>query len=357
MLKLIASYLQGRFQRTRLQSKYYNLNICSDWGNVSHGVPQGSILGPLLFLIYINDLPLALNKFSTPILFTDDTSVIISESDPFIFRNKLNEVFKILNTWFNNNLLSLHFSKTEYIIFAAKRIYEQDDHIKIAYGNKVITDSCHTKFLGINITKTLSWKKHIDQLIPKLNAACYAIRTVRPFVKLETLLMVYYAYFHSIMHYGNMFWGNSSYAINVFQVQKRALRIMMGIGSRDSCRQLFITLGILPLQSQYIYSLLSYMVNNMDSYQFISDTHNRNTRQGCNFNPHQPLAHRSLYLKGAYYMGIRVFNNLPVLIKQLYNNPIDFKLAVKVFLGNHSFYTLDEYFDCRFDKNNDIIHL
>jgi hypothetical protein len=68
-----------------------------------------------------------------------------------------------------------------------------------------------------------------------------------------------------------MFGGNSSYAINVFCVQKRALRIMMGIGSRDSCRQLFITLGILPLQSQYIYSLLSYMVNNMDSYQFISD--------------------------------------------------------------------------------------
>jgi hypothetical protein len=84
---------------------------------------------------------------------------------------------------------------------------------------------------------------------------------------------------------------------------------------------------------------------------------NRNTRQGCNFNLYQPSAHRSLYLKAAYYMGIRVFNNHPVLIKQLYNNPIDFKLAVKGFLGNHLFYTLDEYFDCRFDKNNDIIQL
>jgi hypothetical protein len=112
----------------------------------------------------------------------------------------------------------------------------------------------------------------------------------------------------------------------------------MGIGIRDSCRQLFITLGILPLQSQYIYSLLSYMVNNMDLYQFISDIHNRNTRQGYNFNLYQPSAHRSLYPKGAYYMGIRVFNNLPVFIKQLYNNPIDFKLALKGFLGNHSYY-------------------
>jgi hypothetical protein len=80
-------------------------------------------------------------------------------------------------------------------------------------------------------------------------------------------------------------------------------------------------------------------------------------QDGCNFNLYQPSAHRSLYLKGAYYMDIRVFNNLPVLIKQLYNNPIDFKLVLKGFLGKHSFYTLDEYFDCRFDKNNDIIHL
>jgi hypothetical protein len=70
------------------------------------------------------------------------------------------------------------------------------------------------------------------------------------------------------MHYGIIFWGESAYVTNVFCVQKRALQIMMHIGSRDSCGQLD-TLGILPLQSQYIYSLLGFMVNNMDSYPFI----------------------------------------------------------------------------------------
>jgi hypothetical protein len=84
-----------------------------------------------------------LNKISTPILCADDTSVIVSESEPSTFRNMLNEVFKTLNIWFNTNLLSLKFTKTEYIIFTAKQFYEQDNRIKIAYGNKEIPDSCH----------------------------------------------------------------------------------------------------------------------------------------------------------------------------------------------------------------------
>jgi hypothetical protein len=112
----------------------------------------------------------------------------------------------------------------------------------------------------------------------------------------------------------------------------------------SKCRlltQSFIVLSILPLQSQYIFSLLCYMINNMHSYQFVSDVHNRVTRQGCNFNLYQPSAHPALYLKWAYYVGIRVLNNnLPVSIKKLNNNPVAFKWVLNTFLCEHSFYTL-----------------
>ena len=130
---------------------------------------------------------------------------------------------------------------------------------------------------------------------------------------------------------------------------------MTSTRNRNSCRQLFKTLKILPLLSQYIYSLLCFVINNMDQYQFISDVHNRYTRQGFNLNLYQPSAHLSLYQKGTYYMGIKLFNNLPFQIKQLHNDFKCFKLALKDFLYCHSFYTLQEYF--YHGKNKDIVIL
>jgi hypothetical protein len=111
--------------------------------------------------------------------------------DPFVFQDRLTEVFKILNIWFNANLLSLNVSRTDYIKFTTKNFYEQDNYINIACVNKNISDSYHTKFLRINIINTLSWQRHFHQLLLKRNTASYAIRTVKPYMNQETLLMVY----------------------------------------------------------------------------------------------------------------------------------------------------------------------
>jgi hypothetical protein len=211
------------------------------------------------------------------------------------------------------------------------------------HGNKKIVNICNTKFLGITLDNTPSWKTHIDTIIPKLSSACFAIRAVEPFLSQESLKMVYYFYFHSIMTYGLIFWGNSYYSNIIFRLQKRTIRITVGIRDIDSCREHFKKLRILPLQSQYILSLSLVVINNINHFKANSEIHDSNTRTKCNLN--QPLPYLSTYQKGTYCFGIKVFNNLPTQIKDLSHDTQQFKLALKSFLYFYSFYTLGDYFN------------
>ena len=112
------------------------------------------------------------------------------------------------------------------------------------------------------ISDTLSWKSHIDMITLKLRQARFTVRGVKLFLSQDTLRMMYYANFHSIMTYGIIIWGNSSNVDRIFRLIKRIIRIIMGARTRHSCRELFNILKILPLTSQYIFSLALFVVNN-----------------------------------------------------------------------------------------------
>jgi hypothetical protein len=145
--KLIKSYLEGRYQRVVLNNN--SPDSCSNWGEIKHGVPQGSILGPLLFLLYINDLPQITNENSKIILYTDDTSLIIANPNPTNFKNNVNKIFQDINRWFDTNLLSLNFDKTHYMQFVNKNSSSID--LNVVHGNKRIANTCTTKFLGLTL--------------------------------------------------------------------------------------------------------------------------------------------------------------------------------------------------------------
>jgi hypothetical protein len=119
---LYRSYLQARFQRTAIMNGLDSNNVSSEWAIISDGVPQGSVLGPLLFLVYINDLPTILQPNGVPVLFADDGSVLISHANPIQFKNKINAVYRTLDDWFKKNLLSLNTVKTQYINFTTTTI-------------------------------------------------------------------------------------------------------------------------------------------------------------------------------------------------------------------------------------------
>jgi hypothetical protein len=148
-------------------------------------------------------------------------------------------------------------------------------------------------------------------------------------LSLEAIKMVYFSYVPSLLIYGIIFWGNSSYAKSVFKIQKRIIRIMTNSRSRDSCRDLFEVLNILPLQSQYIYSISVFVVMNKGLLKSNSDVHNIQRRN--KFDLHMPLSKLTLFQKGVQYSGSMIFNHIPSGIKDLSNNVKSFKSALKIF--------------------------
>jgi hypothetical protein len=194
---------------------------CSNWIRLRCGVPQGSILGPLLFLIYVNDLPSIVNKNNNIILYADDTSLILTDTDRNDFSCNVHKMFEDLNTWFDNNLLNLNFDKAYYMEFKTKKHFNHN--MQVQHNLNYITNTSVTKFLGLIIDDTLTWNQHILQLTKKMTTACYALRFVKHSLPLQTLKIIYYAYVHSIMCYGIIFWSTSTDANKVFVMQKKII--------------------------------------------------------------------------------------------------------------------------------------
>jgi hypothetical protein len=180
-LALIQSYHRGKKVLINKFNAYDD--VPSGWRKITNGVPQGSILGPLLFLIYINDLPMATDSDTKVVLFADDTNIIITRPNQERLQTALNKTPSDINLWFKANFLSLNFDKTYYLQFRTKNCI--DNTLDINYLNK--------KFLGLMVDDKLTWNNDIDQLISKLSSACYAIRAVNAMLSRKGLRMLYFS--------------------------------------------------------------------------------------------------------------------------------------------------------------------
>jgi hypothetical protein len=149
-----------------------------------------------LFIIYINDLTKILEANSICILFADDASVLYSHTDPLQFKNKLYEIYWLLDDWFKNNLLLLNTGKTYCINFTANNKVERD----IGKLGAPIKSTNHIKFVGLTIECSLSWERHNDEIIQKLSLACYMIRNIKPLVfkYVEKYLSFIFSFSHDI---------------------------------------------------------------------------------------------------------------------------------------------------------------
>jgi len=213
---------------------------------------------------------------------------------------QINKIFGYINNWFKINQLVLNYNKTYYLQFNTKNSRDYD--LKLNYQGNYIKSSTNTRFLGLIIDDSLSWKAHIDQIMSKLNTACFVIQTIPGMMSQETLRMVYFAFVHSVMSYGIILGGNQPHSEKIFKIQKRVIRIITDTRARDSYRELFKKLEILPLYSQYIFSLSLFVIKNKHLFSTNYQIHSVHTVFKTNL--HAPIANLTKFQKWVYYSGI-----------------------------------------------------
>lgn len=320
-LELIKSYLSGRKQKVIVN------NVSSDYLDVFAGVPQGSVLGPFLYLIFVNDMYCNIPVFS--ILYADDTTLLCSDYDFENVKHQLSDALAAAKLWFEANSLVINEDKTELIYFSLKDVPVENNF------NSVI------KLLGFSLDNHLSWEPHIMNLCKRLSRVVFLLRRLKLSVNVETLIMVYYGLFHSLINYGIRLWGNSCHVSKVFLWQKKAIRVLENLTGRQSCKPSFKKLKILTVPSMYILSTLNHVKQNIDSFSCQDSRHNYITRH--RFNLVTPQVRLTKTLNSHIYQQIKLYNKLPLNIRNLPFN--SFKRVVTEWAKNEAFYSLEEYLD------------
>jgi hypothetical protein len=165
------------------------------------------------------------------------------------------------------------------------------------------------------------------------------MRKLSYILSIDNLKSVYYAYYHSLVKYGIIYWGNTSDSHKVFLMQKKIIRIMMRVGPTHTCWYLFKKLGMLPIPCVYLHSLMIFVMNNIDKFQTNNSVHMINTRS--NDLLHIPITHLSSYQRGVYYSGVKLFNTLPTNISVLKNDKNQFRIVLRSCLLTNSFFLIN----------------
>lgn len=336
-LKLFVSYLTQRRQIVCIKREgndYY-----SEWANIEQGVPQGSILGPPLFLLLVNDLDGAIGG-GRVCQYADDTSVVLAGQSPAGLSVCCSHVAGLVADWCVENCLRLNSEKTGLITFSKTGITNESLYVRLNHRSIPVIKK--TKFLGVILDSALSWEPHIKALSARLSSMCALIRRLRNIVSVDSFRLFYFSNIQSIISYGIIFWGSSSFAIRVFRAQKRIIRCLLNLQPRDTCKPHFTSLNVLTVPSLYYLHLVlfvrkhgSLFPTNRDLY---AENMNITTRTATELSI---PGHKSTFFeKGPLYKAIKAYRSLPKHIKLIADDG-RFKRVLNQYLLDKCLYSFD----------------
>lgn len=306
---LIKSYLGNRTQHVRIGG------TLSEAGKVRYGVPQGTVLGPILFILYINDL-LTLQSAGRIISYADDTAIMYTENSWEKLKETVECDFLTIKRWFDTNLLTLNPTKTTFLTFSAQ-VRETFDCILIkeTEGTLQIKSSASVKYLGIIVDSQLKWSLHINNVVKKLRPLLFKFRVLRQYLDVAQLRILYFALVRSHLSYGVIAWGSAfkTHLRNLEIIQKWFLKIMYGKVKTYPSDLLYTETHILDIRQLFCYTVLCRQYQHKNHIDLVD--HRYGTRQRgvlCR----TAMCRKKIGQRNHLYIGQKLFNVLPQDIRE-----------------------------------------
>jgi len=335
MFTWLENYLNDRKQFTIVNS------VSSNIGNITCGVPQGSVLGPLLFLIYMNDIKNAVPNNEVK-LFADDTNIFIFGSNLKDLEYQAKVCLENIELWFSENKSSLNLDKTSYTLFNCNNKTESNVSLSIVQCGQLIKKVSNCKYLGVFIDESFSWTVHIDYVykkIIKFTSFFYKLRTLVPF---ECLCKIYYAFVFPYINYGVEVYANcTKLALDkLIKLNNKLLRILLNKNYDTPTIELYRYFNVLPIPLLYEMKMLE-IVHNFNFHKHLlpqifqnyfftnSSVHQHNTRNKQNL--HIPFVNSSVGEKRLLVQGSKFWNALPSHFKVYSSLPV-FTNSMKTYL-------------------------
>lgn len=338
-LKLFKSYLENRTQYVSLNNTY------SESKTISYGVPQGTVLGPLLFIIYINNLFL-LNTEGQIITFADDTVIYYKDVDWIKLKKKVETDFTHIKQWFNNRILTINFEKTFFVPFSSyKNKLATYNILEINEGGQTIriNFTSSAKYLGIFIDSHLKWDVHVEYLTKKIRSIIYLFYKVRNILETKDLKTLYYTLVNPHLTYAILGWGSilKTHLKSVEILQKRFFKIILNKNITYPSNQLLDDIEIFDIRQNYFYNVCIYMFKNKHVLHL--PAHGYSTRQKlCNFTVQ--FMQKAIGQRSINFLGPKIFSSLPYEITSL-NSLNKFKSECKRYIlskNRNDIYTIIE---------------